>query len=94
MYSDLSERYFVFNVSPFSILPSILDNFKVNNLVTLAELFLQYFLIESECYFFVLKHEPLIRFYIGPVMSEFRIDRMAFGQPECTYLNIQNVPLL
>ena len=23
-----------------------------------------------------------------------RIDRMAFGQPECTCLNIQNVPLL
>ena len=29
---------------------------------------------------------------IGPVLTEFRIDRMAFGQPERTCLNIQNVP--
>jgi len=27
-------------------------------------------------------------------LTEFRIDRMAFGQPERTCLNIQNVPLL
>ena len=31
---------------------------------------------------------------VGPVLTEFRIDRMAFGQPERTCLNIQNVPLL
>ena len=31
---------------------------------------------------------------VGPMLTEFRIDRMAFGQPECTCLNIQNVPLL
>ena len=31
---------------------------------------------------------------IGPELTEFRIDRMAFGQPEHTYLSIQNVPLL
>ena len=30
----------------------------------------------------------------GPVLTEFRIDRMAFCQPERTCLNIQNVPLL
>ena len=27
-------------------------------------------------------------------MTKFRIDRMAFGQPEQTCLNIQNVPLM
>ena len=31
---------------------------------------------------------------VGPVLTEFQIDRMAFGQPERTCLNIQNVPLL
>ena len=31
---------------------------------------------------------------VGPILTEFRIDQMAFGQPECTFLNIQNVPLL
>ena len=31
---------------------------------------------------------------VGPLLTEFRIDRMAFGQPERTCLNIQNVPLL
>ena len=31
---------------------------------------------------------------VGPVLTEIRIDQMAFGQPECTCLNIQNVPLL
>ena len=30
----------------------------------------------------------------GPGLTEFRIDQMAFGQPERTCLNIQNVPLL
>ena len=29
---------------------------------------------------------------VGPGLTEFRIDRMAFGQPERTCLNIQNVP--
>ena len=31
---------------------------------------------------------------IGPGLTEFWIDQMAFGQPERTCLNIQNVPLL
>ena len=31
---------------------------------------------------------------VGPGLTEFRIDRMDFGQPERTCLNIQNVPLL
>ena len=31
---------------------------------------------------------------VGPGLTEFRIDQMAFGQPERTCLNIQNVPLL
>ena len=31
---------------------------------------------------------------VGPGLTEFRIDQMAFGQPECTCLNIQNVTLL
>ena len=29
-----------------------------------------------------------------PIIRRTRIDRMAFGQPERTCLNIQNVPLL
>ena len=29
---------------------------------------------------------------VGPVLTKFRIDQMAFGQPEHTCLNIQNVP--
>ena len=33
-------------------------------------------------------------FSVGPVLTEFRIDQMTFGQPECTCLNIQNIPLL
>ena len=31
---------------------------------------------------------------VGPILTKFWIDRMAFGQPERTCLNIQNVPLL
>ena len=31
---------------------------------------------------------------VGPVLTKFRIGRMAFRQLECTCLNIQNVPLL
>ena len=31
---------------------------------------------------------------VGLKLTEFRIDQMAFGQPEHTCLNIQNVPLL
>ena len=31
---------------------------------------------------------------VGPRLTEFWIDRMAFGQPERTCLNIQNAPLL
>ena len=31
---------------------------------------------------------------IGPGLTEFRIDRMAFSQSERTCLSIQNVPLL
>ena len=32
--------------------------------------------------------------FIGPGLTEFRIDRMAFSQSERTCLSIQNVPLL
>ena len=31
---------------------------------------------------------------VGPGLTEFRIDRMAFSQSERTCLSIQNVPLL
>ena len=31
---------------------------------------------------------------VGPGLTEFGIDRMAFGQSECICLNIQNIPLL
>ena len=32
--------------------------------------------------------------FVGPGLVEFRIDRMAFSQPEHTCLNIQNIPTL
>ena len=32
--------------------------------------------------------------FVGPILTEFWNDRMAFGQLERTCLNIQNVPLL
>ena len=35
-----------------------------------------------------------VAYFVGPGLTEFQIDRMAFGQPERTFLNIQNVPLL
>ena len=37
---------------------------------------------------------PFLIEFVGSVLTEFRIDRMAFGQSECTCLNIQNIPLL
>ena len=38
--------------------------------------------------------EKICTVCVGPGLTEFQIDRMASGQPECTCLNIQNVPLL
>ena len=35
-----------------------------------------------------------VRMDVGPVLTKFRIGQMAFGQPERTYLNIQNIALL
>ena len=37
---------------------------------------------------------PRAKESVGPGLTKFRIDWMAFGQPESTCLNIQNVPLL
>ena len=36
----------------------------------------------------------VVVFLVGPLLTEFRIDRMAFGQPERTCLNIQHIPPL
>ena len=36
--------------------------------------------------------QAVIEEIVGPGLTKFRIDRMAFCQPESTCLNIQNVP--
>ena len=36
----------------------------------------------------------IVNLDVGPGLTKFWIDQMAFGQPERTCLNIQNVPLL